>query len=80
MPACQPHAVTICLWWLTDPDFGRPHRTRYKLSAEEARAIDPEARAVPGTSETRLMWPTTAAAEALQWMSTGHQPAPLDDV
>jgi len=62
----------VCQWTLTDPEFGRPHKTRFKLTADEAFAVDPFARPVPGTEEVRMMWADRAAG--MQALSTSPLP------
>jgi len=67
-----PTPSPVSRWWLTDPDFGRRHQTKYKMTAAEALAIDPGAQAVPGTEELRAMLPM--GEQASQLMSTSPPP------
>lgn len=62
--------VQFWQWTLRDPSTGRVARTRWKMTAEEARALDALAQRVDGTMECRLVdtddhgWPRASGVPA----------------
>jgi hypothetical protein len=84
-PSARQHlvvATTICFWWHTCPRSGKRRRTRYRLSAEEARQrllepvrIDHDALTVEPAAITRGgHWRSGLVAGAAQGLAADPDP------
>lgn len=66
--------VTFADWMIVDPRTGKQRRSRWKMTAAEAIALDPAATPAPGSEEVRMLPETDeekAAASPGAWMRRG---------
>lgn len=75
LPAMK--TLELYRWWVTDPESGRRHATRHRMTREDALQVDPCAQVVAGSLELRDVMEDVWTVSTSSWQrSTRGQDDP----